>query len=146
MKYLKIVLFAALVLCLSNLNAQENVPPELLGKWKIVNVYAVDSLGNTIAGETASLMDDLVNDNVVEYGFTDSTFTLYINGVASGSCGYIIQENTSQLIFDANALAMSDVVRELQAIEITETDLHLEAASPDINSGIKFQEFLVKQP
>lgn len=144
MNYLKVVFLAFFFLGFNSLNAQEAT-----GKWLIVNAFATDATGNTDVAETAALMNDFVNNNIVEYEFTDSIFTIIINGNQSGSCGYTFapyDETSISILFDANGASLSDQVSNLKGISISETNLHLQSDSPDSDSQLKFQIFLTKQP
>jgi hypothetical protein len=145
MSYKKILLVVCAISASIGLQAQNDIPSELIGKWKMVNIYALDSLGNNDAAETAALMLDMVDSTIVEYVFTDSTFTLHMDGELSGTCNYTV-ENANLIVFDENGYLIADMVNSLKLVEVTTTNLYLEAGSPDYESGIIFHEFLIKQP
>lgn len=125
---------------------QAQVPSELIGKWKIVNAYATDASHVVDAAESEALLDDLVHNNLVEYSFTDTKFTLFVNNEFIGTCGYTFVDETSQFIFDEDGASFEDIVKNLVGFNLTETELHLQASSPNGGSQLTFYEFLVKQP
>mgnify|MGYP005667574055 CR=1 FL=1 len=150
MKFIKsAILTFALFFCISSTYAQDieldTIPPELIGSWIVTNVYAVDTAWNNDSSETAALMADLVEDNEVIYEFSMNTFTLKINGEIVGVCGYVL-DIESNFIFDEDGLAFQEIVKDLVGINLTTTELRLEASPPDGESQLTYHEFLTKLP
>lgn len=150
MRRLLVIAIAVFALGFSHaVQAQES--PSHLGKWKIVGVYATDSSGGVLTEESASVTADLVTNRTVEYEFTDSEFHLYIDGALSGSTHYTIApsglpDGSVDVTFDESGDDLSDIVRQLRGISVSETQLVVEARSPDVDSGIVYHESLERQP
>jgi hypothetical protein len=146
MKHIKIFLFVFALLGVFTSYAQDEVPTEILGKWKVVNAYAADANNVLDSLESAALLDDLVNVNVVEYAFTSTSFSLFVNGDLTGTCNFSFIDETSEFIFDEGGNAFNDIVKNIVGVNLTETEFYLLASPPDGDSQLIFHEFLVKQP
>jgi hypothetical protein len=146
MKHLKIFLFVFALLSVFCSYSQEGLPPELYGKWKVVNAYAADANNVLDSLESESLLNDLVNTNSVTYGFEPSVFSLFVNNVLVGTCSYTFNPETSQFVFDEDGSAFEDIVKGIVGVTLTETDFYILASSPDGDSQLIYHEFLVKQP
>ncbi|MEZ5001689.1 MAG: hypothetical protein R2730_01525 [Chitinophagales bacterium] len=133
----------AFIFFLGGINAQ-NAPDELIGKWKIVSIYAVDSLGVIDAEGTAVLTEGLVNNWVVEYQFDTSTFSLFINGELIGSRGFNLVGQQFQ--FDGNGDVVGEYVNSLYGILLESNRLEVKVDSPDSQSGIVWYQTLLRNP
>lgn len=145
MKYIKFYLLVSTFFSFTYVNAQVEIPPELIGSWLITDVYATDSSDVTDVNETNALMDDLVNNNDVLYEFTLTTFTLKINGQTIGSCGYTV-DSSANFMFDSNGHTVVETANNLVGVGISPTTLMLRASPSDYNSVFKYHKTLTKQP
>lgn len=138
-----ILTVVAFILFLGGINAQ-NAPDELIGKWKVVSVYAVDSLGTTDAEESAILTDGLVSNSVVEYQFDTTTFTLFIDAENIGSCEFTL--DNGQFQFDENGALLEEYVNNLFGLQLNPESIQVRVNSPDKESGVVWYQTLTKQP
>lgn len=132
----------------SHVSAQEEFSH--LGTWKLVEIEAVDSMGNVLVDETAVLVDGMIDSTTVEYQITEFTFTLLIDGEIIGSCEYYLAPVPgtahAYFVFDEAGSTVEEYVRNMRGKEVTATNLYVDSDSPDIDAGVIYREVLERQP
>lgn len=130
MKNVKFIVTAILLLFLTNQSFAQSPPAELIGKWKITSITAQDTLGNPTP-ESQGLHEDCIQNNVVEYEFTDSVFTYLGNGQVVNTCTYHITEEMKIAFDSIGTIELSDLIRAPKLVSINATTLEIMSCTPD---------------